>query len=66
MSRPRPILSVRLIGPAEVVTVQKARLVAHLTATFGHRATCRTSTHPGSYAGETRVYLTLTQKEVAH
>src|SRR4051794_11195152 len=30
--RPRPILAVRLIGPTEIVTVHKARLVAHRAA----------------------------------
>lgn len=62
-TRPRPILAVRLIGPIEVVTTQKAALVAQLTATYGARATCRTSTHPAQHAGEIRVYLTLTAKE---
>ncbi|RZU50997.1 hypothetical protein EV385_2792 [Krasilnikovia cinnamomea] len=64
--RPRPLLAVRLIGPADIVTIHKAQLVAQLTAAYGHRATCRTSTHPASHAGETRVYLTLTPKEEAH
>jgi hypothetical protein len=62
-ARPRPILAVRLIGPTEIVTIHKARLVAHLTATYGHRATCRTSTHSASHAGEARVYLTVSPKE---
>jgi hypothetical protein len=62
-ARPRPILAVRLIGPAEIVTAQKARLVAHLTATYGHTATCRTSTHTANHAGETRAYITVSGKE---
>ena len=60
-ARPRPILAVRLIGPAAAVT---AALVAHLTATHGDRATCRTSTHRASHTGEIRTYITLTPKEV--
>jgi hypothetical protein len=62
--RPRPLLAVRLIGPADVVTEQKAHLLAHFAQTFGERATCRASIHPASYACELRVYLTVTAKEV--
>jgi hypothetical protein len=62
-ARPRPILSVRLIGPAEIVTIHKVRLIAQLSATYGHHATCRTSTHPASHAGETRAYITVSGKE---
>jgi hypothetical protein len=62
-ARPRPILAVRLIGPAAVVTAQTAAFVAHLTATYGGRATCRSSTYHASNAGEIRVYLTVTAKE---
>ncbi|MEU7903001.1 hypothetical protein [Actinoplanes sp. NPDC049118] len=61
--RPRPLLAVRLIGPANVVAAQKAHLLAHLAGTFGDRATCRASTHPASHANEIRVYLTVTRKE---
>jgi hypothetical protein len=61
-TRPRPILAVRLIGPAAAVTTQTAALIAQLTATYGGRATCRTSTHPASHTGEIRVYLTVTPK----
>jgi hypothetical protein len=63
-NRPRPLLAVRLIGPDDVVTAQKAHLLAHLACTFGDRATCRASTHPASHANEIRVYLTVTRKEV--
>ena len=64
MSAPsRPILAVRLIGPADVVTAQKAALVAQLTATYGDRATCRASTHHASRSGEIRVYITVVKKE---
>ncbi len=62
-ARPRPNHAVRLIGPAAVVTAQTAALMAQLTATYGGRATCRTSTHHASHAGEIRVYLTVTTKE---
>jgi hypothetical protein len=62
--RPRPLLAVRLIGCADVVTAYKEHLQAHFADTYGERATCRTSTHPASYTGETRVYLTVTAKEV--
>ncbi len=60
---PRPILAVRLIGPADVVTAQRTALVAQLTATYGDRATCRTSTHHASRTGEIRVYITVVKKE---
>ena len=62
-NRPRSLLAVRLISPADVVTAYKQHLLAHLADTFGDRATCRASTHPASYANETRVYLTVTTKE---
>jgi hypothetical protein len=56
------MLAVRLIGPADVVTAQRAALVAQLTAADGDRATCRTSTHPAGHTGEIRVYITVTAK----
>lgn len=62
--RPRPLLAVRLVGPADIVIAHKAYLLAHLAETFGDRATCRTSTRPGSYTNELRLYLTVTAKEV--
>lgn len=62
MSRPRPLLSVRLIGSADVVTAQKDHLLGHLVATFGETAVCRASTHPASHASEIRVYLTVSRK----
>jgi hypothetical protein len=65
-SRSRPLLAVRLTGPAAAVTAHTAALVAHLTATYGGRATCRTSTHHASHTGEIRTYLTLTAKEAPH
>ena len=61
--RPRPLLAVRLIGPADVVAAHKQHLLAHLADAFGEGVTCRASTHPASYANETRVYLTVTAKE---
>jgi hypothetical protein len=62
--RPHPLLSIRLIGPADVVAEQKAHLLTHLADVFGDRAVCRTSTRPADHATETRVYLTVTVKEV--
>jgi len=62
--RPRPLLAVRLIGPAGTVTAQKARLLACLADAFGDRAVCRTSTRPASYANEVRFYITISAKEV--
>jgi hypothetical protein len=62
-NRPRPLLAVRLIGPADVVAAHKEHLLAHFADAFGERAACRASTHPASYANETRVYLTVTAKE---
>jgi hypothetical protein len=62
-NRPRPLLAVRLIGPTDVVTAQKADLLARLAATFGERATCRSSTHPASHSNEIRVYITVTGRE---
>ena len=61
--RPRPLIAVRLIGPADTVTAHKGHLLAHFAETFGDRATCRASTHPASHTGEVRVYLTVTAKE---
>jgi hypothetical protein len=63
--RTRPLLAVRLIGPADVVTAQKAQLLNCLTATFGDRVVCRTSTRPASYVNELRFYVTVTLKEVS-
>ena len=61
-TRIRPLLAVRLLGPAEVVTEQKAYLTTHLARCFGNRAICRTSTHAARHAGEIRAYLTVTPK----
>jgi hypothetical protein len=58
----RPLLAVRLIGPAATVTTHATALAAQFTATYGGRATCRTSTHPARHAGEVRVDLTITPK----
>jgi hypothetical protein len=62
-NRPRPLLAVRLIGPVDVVAMYKQHLLAHLADTFGDVTTCRASTHPAGYVGETHVYLTVTEKE---
>lgn len=61
-ARSRPVLAVRLIGPADVVTAQRAALIAQLTTAYGDRATCRTSTHHASHTDEIRVYITVTAK----
>jgi hypothetical protein len=63
-NRPRPLLAVRLIGPADVVTAQKTELTAHFVRTFGEGAVCRTSTRPASHANELRLYITIRAKEV--
>ena len=63
-NRPRPLLAVRLIGPADLVAAHKQHLLAHFANTFGDRTTCRASTHAAGYTGEIRVYLTVTAKEV--
>jgi len=61
--RPRPLLAIRLIGPADVVARQKAYLSAYLAEALGGAGVvCRARTHPASHLGETRVYLTLTRK----
>lgn len=63
MPRPRPLLAVRLIGPADVVTAQKHHLIDHFARAFGEGHVCRASTRPADYASEIRVYLTV-RKEV--
>jgi hypothetical protein len=62
--RPRPLLAVRLIGRTDMVTAHKEHLLAYFADTFGQHTTCRASTHPAGYTGQTRVYLTVTAKEV--
>ena len=63
ISRSRPLLAVRLIGPAATVAREKAHLLAYLAKRYGKNATCRTSTHHAGHAGEVRAYITLTTKE---
>jgi hypothetical protein len=46
------------------VYAHEQHLLGYFAATFGERATCRASTHPAGYTGETRVYLTVSRKEV--
>ncbi len=65
-ARPRPIIAVRLIGPTATVKTRAVTIAAQLAAHYGRRATCRTSTHPARHTGESRVYITITPKEVAH
>jgi hypothetical protein len=63
-TRRRPLIAVRLVGPADTVTAQRDQLIAHFTRVFGAGTTCRTSTRHGSHADERRVYLTVSPKEV--
>jgi hypothetical protein len=62
-TRTRPLIAVRLIGPADVVASHKAHLIEHFAAIYGSRAICRTSTRAASYTNELRVYVTVTAKE---
>jgi hypothetical protein len=63
-TRTRPLIAIRLIGPADTITTQKAHLLQHVTALYGDHAHYRTSTRPASHTGELRFYLTVTPKEV--
>jgi hypothetical protein len=63
-TRPRPLLAVRLIGPADIVAIQKDQLIAHFVTTFGPGAVCRASMRRADRVGDRRVYLTVTAKEV--
>lgn len=65
-TRPRPLLAVRLIGPAAIVEAHGKALAAQLGARYGCRATCRVSTHPARRTGEVRAYITVTPKEAPH
>ncbi|MCX5117283.1 hypothetical protein OG992_08835 [Micromonospora sp. NBC_00362] len=66
-TRPRPLVAVRLIGPTATVTAHAATIAAQLTAYYGRdRVTCRTSTRPAGYSGESRTYITITLKEARH
>ena len=58
--RPRPLVAVRLIGPADVVATHKAHLIEHFATVYGGGVICRTSTRHGSHVGECRAYLTVT------
>ncbi|GLZ00575.1 hypothetical protein [Actinoplanes sp. NBRC 103695] len=60
---PRPLLAVRLIGPAATVAQQKQHLLTLLTEQHGDRVSIRSSTHSARHAGEIRVYVTATLKE---
>ena len=63
----RPLVAVRPIGPTATVTAHAATLAAQLTAHYGReRVTCRTSTRPAGYSGESRTYITITPKEAPH
>ena len=62
-STTRPLLAVRLIGPAETVAAHRRYLLAYFTESFGTGAVCRTSTYPAGRIGEVRAYLTITPKE---
>jgi hypothetical protein len=63
-SKKRPLLSARFIGSVEVVAASKEHLTAFVAERFGDRVVCRTSTHSARYADESRVYVTVTTKEV--
>ena len=63
-TRTRPLIAVRLVGPADTVTAQRDQLVAHFTLVFGPGAICRASIRHANHADERRVYLTVTAKEV--
>ncbi|MFJ2087598.1 hypothetical protein ACLQ3D_23960 [Micromonospora vinacea] len=66
-TRPRPLVAVRLIGPTAAVTAHAATIAVQLTAYYGReRVTCRTSTRPAGYSGESRTYITITSKEAPH
>ncbi|MEU0157136.1 hypothetical protein [Micromonospora fulviviridis] len=64
-TRPRPLIAVRLIGPTATVTTHAATIAAQLVAHYDGRehVTCRTSTRPAGYSGESRTYITITRKE---
>jgi hypothetical protein len=64
-ARPRPLIAVRLIGPADAVAAHKAHLIEHFHTVYGPAAICRTSTRHASNAGECRTYLSVTAKEPA-
>ena len=61
--RPRPLLAVRLIGPTASVAAHAAVVAAQLRAFYGDRATCRISNHAARYTGESRAYITITERE---
>jgi hypothetical protein len=62
--RARPLLAIRIIGPADIVARQRAYLSAYLAKSLGgDGVTCRTSTHPARHTGETRVYITVSRRE---
>lgn len=63
-TRTRPLIAVRLTGPADVVAAQKDLLIAHFASVFGPGTTCRASTRHADHADERRIYLTVTPKEV--
>ncbi len=65
-ARSRPIVAVRLIGPAAIVKAHTVTIAAQLAAHYGRRVTCRTSTHPARHIGEIRTYITVTPREAPH
>lgn len=61
---PRPILAVRLLGPADAVTRQQAYPASYYTETLRDRTvTFRTSARPVMKTGKIRVYLTTVPNE---
>ncbi|MBM2616865.1 hypothetical protein JIG36_14990 [Actinoplanes sp. LDG1-06] len=62
-ARPRPLIAVRLVGPADTVAAHKAHLIEHFQHLYGPTADYRSTTRHGSHQGECRTYLSVTQKE---
>lgn len=60
--QPEPVLAVRLIGPAELVTAQRTYLTAYYRKLFPVPVTVRSSTQTARRTGHLRVYLTITPK----
>lgn len=60
IARPRPLIAVRLIGPADAVAAHKDHLIKHFQTVYGLAVTCRTSTRHASHRGECRTYLSVT------
>ncbi|SNY09862.1 hypothetical protein [Paractinoplanes atraurantiacus] len=64
-TRPRPLLAVRLTGPANIVAAHKRHLIEHFAAVYGENHICRTSTRHADHVGEINAYLTVRPTEVS-